>query len=106
MAEIEKPTMSRYNLKPKIMKKFKQIFFLFTFCSIFAFTTKKVNSDSLKNGKIWVGITYKMAKDGASAEETAVVGAYGVLHAAMEGAVYGAVVGGPAGVVAGVVWGM
>ena len=90
--------------------KRKSLAFLFlcAFCVAISLGQKLTSTSPIVEGKAWVGVTYAMAKSkkGYSAEEVAAVGAFGALHATMEGAIWGFAVGGPAGFIAGAVAGL
>ena len=85
------------------MKRLKFVVILVSICTVFAYSIKQTKTES---NKIYAGITYGMAKKGASDELTLGVGVVGVVHAAAEGAIYGAVFGNLAGAVAGAVVGL
>jgi len=55
---------------------------------------------------IGVGITYLAAKNGATAEETAIIGTVFVYESAVQSALWGMAVGGAAGAAAGAIVGM
>lgn len=86
------------------MKKIKSFMMISLICFSFVSLTKNIKKDNDLNA--WVGVTYAMAENGATNEETAAVGVFGVFHAGMHGAIWGATVGGPAGAIAGIVVGL
>lgn len=84
--------------------KMKSVLALVVICAGFAITSK--SQIAVKDGEVWVGIGYIAAKNGASAEAGAAIGAIGILDAAAWGFGVGMVAGPVGGAVAGAVAGL
>lgn len=83
-------------------RKVKSGFAMLTVCLAFATVTKSTQPTS---GKVWLGITHIMGKNGASTNATTAVGAIGIMDAAAWGFAVGSIGTPVAGVIAGAVAG-
>lgn len=81
--------------------KLRSLVTLSLICGMFGFVTSK--NVQIKAGEVWLGITYVLSKNGASAEATLAVGAIGAADAALWGFAVGCVATPVAGAVAGIV---
>ena len=84
-------------------KKIKATFALLTLCSAFAVIPSLGTKPSI--GKVWLGITYIISKEGYSAEASTAVGAIGIMDAAAWGFAVGSIGTPVAGAIAGAVSG-
>ena len=90
------------------MKKsfFKRALTLAVVCAISVESACLIQEKQNKEAQAYVGIGYLAAKEGASAEECAIIGVVGVYEGAVQGFCWGAAFGGVAGAVAGTVVGL
>lgn len=85
-------------------KRIKLLLGIFFIC--FAFSITSATKPTAREGKVWLGIGYVAAKNGASAEAGLAIGAIGLTHATVHSIAWGmAFAGGPAGIIAGAVVG-
>ncbi|MCM1051576.1 MAG: hypothetical protein NC349_06415 [Paenibacillus sp.] len=80
-----------------MVKNLKKFFAFAIVCAISSTTAFALKEKQTNNAKVFVGIGYLVAKNGASPEAGAILGVAGVIQGGIDGAVYGAVFGGPVG---------
>lgn len=84
-----------------MVKNAKKVFAIAMVCAISSATAFAMKEKNENDAKAFVGISYVAAKNGASAEVSAVIGVAGVIQGGIDGAVYGAVFGGGVGAAVG-----
>lgn len=87
----------------KQLKKVVALSMVVGLCASSAFLVKEKHNQA---GKLYAGIGYVAAKNGASPEAGLAIGVIGVVDSAVQGAAFGAAFGGPVGVIAGAAVGL